>query len=82
MNHTSPTPRTDLRPADEIEAWQRKDPIPRLAGLLEASGFTRAGFEAMDAEVMSTLEAAVAFSKASPFPPLSAALEDVYADPA
>ena len=60
----------DIRPAEEIERWRQRDPIPRLAALIEAGhpeGARRIAAIQTDAEE----EVAEAFSaaQAAPFPP-------------
>lgn len=47
----------------EMEAWERKDQVGRLAGLLPAADRTR-----IEAEIEAEIEAAVAFAEQSPFP--------------
>ena len=80
--HTERPTQQDDRPADEVAAWLGRDPIERLAGSLRAQQgqLDDAEWEAMDAEILRTVEAAVAFAEASPVPAPEAALDDVYAD--
>jgi pyruvate dehydrogenase E1 component alpha subunit len=80
--HTERPTQQDDRPADEVAAWLGRDPIERLAGSLRAQQgqLDDAEWEAMDAEILRTIEAAVAFAEASPVPAPEAALDDVYAD--
>lgn len=74
----------DIRPQAEIDAWMAKDkdPIDRLiADLSERQGqLDDAELEAMQAEVLASIKASVAFAEASPFPALESALEDVFAE--
>jgi pyruvate dehydrogenase E1 component alpha subunit len=72
----------DQRPPEEIEAWMAKDPIARLADHLKSQQgqFSDEEWAAMDKEILDSIEAAVAYAKASPFPRPEAALEDLYAD--
>jgi acetoin:2,6-dichlorophenolindophenol oxidoreductase subunit alpha len=68
------------RPETEIEEWKGRDPLARLAGSLVAAG---AGDElgVIDARVRDQVEAAFQFAEASPFPELSSAYTDVFAEP-
>jgi pyruvate dehydrogenase E1 component alpha subunit len=67
------------RPADEIEAWKARDPIPRLEQLLLQDGtLTSEALQALQAQVADELESAIAFADASPVPDPTDALEDVY----
>ena len=78
--HTERRGQPDPRDPAEIEAWKAKDPIALLARRLEAQGgLGAAGFEALDREIMGTIEAAVAFAEASPFPRPDQATEDMFA---
>ena len=81
-SHTERVGQRDVRPPDEIDAWLQKDPIARLvAHLKQQQGqLSEDEWQTMDAEILRSIEAAVEFSKASPFPALEAALEDVFAD--
>lgn len=47
----------------EMEAWERKDQVVRLAGLLPAADRSR-----IEAEIDAEIEAAVTFAEQSPFP--------------
>ncbi|HVH77698.1 MAG TPA: thiamine pyrophosphate-dependent dehydrogenase E1 component subunit alpha [Stellaceae bacterium] len=78
--HTERRGQPDPRDPAEIEMWKGKDPIALLARRLEAQGdLGAAGFEALDREIMSAIEAAVAFAEASPFPRPDQATEDMFA---
>ncbi len=81
-SHTERVGQRDVRPPDEIDAWLQKDPVARLvAHLKQQQGqLSEDEWQTMDAEILRSIEAAVEFSKASPFPALEAALEDVFAD--
>ena len=70
----------ETRPAEEIAAWKKKDPIARLLGQLKAQGaMSDADWQAMNKEVLATIGGAIAFADASPFPTPEQALEDMYA---
>ena len=80
--HTERAAQADARPPEEIEAWQKKDPIDRLVRHLQQQQgqLSEDEWRAMDAQVVQTIEDAVAFAAASPYPALEAALEDVFAN--
>ena len=78
--HTERIETEDRRPRAEVEKWMRKDPIERLAAqLMQRQALTQAQRHKMEADVVQTIESAVEFAVASPFPEPQAALEDVYA---
>jgi acetoin:2,6-dichlorophenolindophenol oxidoreductase subunit alpha len=78
--HTERIGQPDFRTEEEIEIWKKKDPIARLLGQLKAQGaMTDADWQAMDEEVLASIEAAVVYAAASPFPKPEHALEDMYA---
>src|SRR5215469_3872259 len=78
--HTERKGQPDLREAGEIEAWKRKDPIALLERQLRDQGeLGDAGLQTMDREIMTAIEAAVAFAEASPFPLPEQATDDVFA---
>ncbi len=81
-SHTERVEQRDVRPPEEIEAWMQKDPVARLVEHLkqQQGQLGDEEFGAMDAEILQEIEAAVEFSKASPFPAPEAALDDVFAD--
>jgi len=78
--HTQRPGAADYRPTEEIEAWQKKDPIARLiAHLKQQQGqLSDEEWAEMDAAILRAIEAAVAFAVESPFPEPDAALEDLY----
>ncbi len=79
--HTERRGQPDPRDQEEIEAWKRKDPIARLERQLRNQGdLGDAQLETMERDVMDTLEAAVAFADASPFPAPAQATDDVFSD--
>ncbi len=79
--HTERPTQPDIRPRAEIEEWLERDPIERLATHLKGQQgqLTDEEWEAMDAEILARVEAAVEFAKASPFPDPLKATEDVFA---
>lgn len=71
----------DLRPQDEVAAWKKKDPIDRLRNNMQQQGeLSEEDFKKLDNEVVQSVEEAVAFAEASPFPEPETALEDVFAN--
>lgn len=77
--HTEIKGAPDGRPSEEIAAWKEKDPIAQLAARLkEQRLLTDDEWKKMDDGILQEIGQAVQFAKASPFPPLTAALEDVF----
>lgn len=73
---------TDYRDAAEKEAWLQRDPIALFRTYLVAAGIaSEAEMDAMEQEVLDEVEAAVAFTDASPFPDPSVAFADLYTEP-
>jgi TPP-dependent pyruvate/acetoin dehydrogenase alpha subunit len=69
-----------VRDPGEIEAWKGKDPITRLERQLRDQGYLEdTGLATMERDIMTALEAAVAFAEASPFPLPEQATDDVFA---
>lgn len=69
------------RDQTEVDAWFRTDPIPAFRDrLLDDARFGETAVRAIEAEVDETLQRAVEFALASELPPVSLALEDVYAE--
>lgn len=64
------------RTRDEVKDWQQRDPIRRYAARL---GLTEAALEARRALAGERINAAVAFSEASPEPAVEKIFEGVYA---
>ncbi len=71
---------TDYRPADEREAWLKKDPIQLFREHLQGIGIAPAELDALEAEVLAEVDDAVAFTDASPYPEPSVAFDDLYTD--
>ncbi len=80
--HTERVGQPDQRPPGELEEWMAKDPIARLVDHLKSQQgqFSDAEWEAMDAEILASIESSVTFAKGSAFPAPEAALDDLYAD--
>jgi acetoin:2,6-dichlorophenolindophenol oxidoreductase subunit alpha len=78
--HTERAGQVDPRDKAEREAWLTKDPITLLERRLRDQGeLDDAGLRAMENEIARALEAAVAFSEASPHPTAAEATDDVFA---
>ena len=70
----------DYRSSDEVESWQKKDPISCYREWLLANDFTsQEDIEAMDESVEREVEEAVQFAEESPAPPPEALYRNVYA---
>jgi pyruvate dehydrogenase E1 component alpha subunit len=69
------------KPEGELEQWQAHDPIERMgAALMDNNLIDAEGITELRTEVLSQLDAAVEFTRSSPFPAPEAALMDVFAD--
>ncbi len=61
--------RTDIRPPAEVAAWQRRDPIKRLARRLRTTaGVSQARLDAIERSVRAEVDEAFAFARQSAFP--------------
>src|SRR5262245_10756047 len=79
-NHTEIKGIPDGRPPDEIAAGKERDPIAHfVTRLQEKRLLTDEDWKTMDEAIVREIDEAVTFAKESPFPPLEAALEDVFA---
>jgi pyruvate dehydrogenase E1 component alpha subunit len=68
------------RTQDEIEAWMKKDPIPRFGQrLIGESRTDTATLAAIDSEVEERIAAAVEFAKQAPYPEATEVYNHVYA---
>jgi pyruvate dehydrogenase E1 component alpha subunit len=75
----SKSDRNLYRTKEEIESWQKRDPIDLFAAELEALGLaTPAEIDAIRAQVETEIAAGVAFAEASPAPLAKELLRDVY----
>jgi TPP-dependent pyruvate/acetoin dehydrogenase alpha subunit len=64
----------------EVAEYRAKDPIARFRGHLEGEGLASpAELDAIDAELSTELEEAIAFAKASPEPDPATAMDYIYA---
>jgi pyruvate dehydrogenase E1 component alpha subunit len=78
--HTERRGQPDGRDPAEIESWKGRDPIALIERRLREQGeLDDAALQGMEAGVMATLDAAVTFAEASPFPLPEQATDDVFA---
>jgi pyruvate dehydrogenase E1 component subunit alpha len=67
------------RTREQVEQWRARDPIALFkTRLLEAGLLDEQRYEAIDAEAMETVDEAVRFADASPFPAPESLYDDVY----
>jgi TPP-dependent pyruvate/acetoin dehydrogenase alpha subunit len=78
--HTERRGQPDSRDRAEVEKWLQKDPIALLERQLRGQGeLDDPRLQAMEGDIMSALQTAVAFAEASPFPQPEQATDDVFA---
>ncbi len=78
MGHSRSDPR-NYRSKEEEDAWQKKDPIPRLADRLKTLDLaTDESLASIDEEIKEAVEESVAFAEASPSPEPTDALKHVF----
>ena len=69
------------RAKKELEAWLKKDPIERFKGLMKSKKLlTMKEMTEIDEAVAREVENSLEFAEASPYPPLEAIEQGVYAD--
>ncbi len=68
------------RPPGELEAWMKKDPIPRYRERLLQFGIKQDVIDRIEAEVKKMVDDATEACKAAPMPPAEIIATDVYAD--
>jgi pyruvate dehydrogenase E1 component alpha subunit/2-oxoisovalerate dehydrogenase E1 component alpha subunit len=79
--HSTSDDPTRYRSQEEVEAWQRKDPLARLEGHLRRRGLLDEGkVEAMKGELTAEIEAAILEVERAPAPARATVFEDVYAE--
>lgn len=71
---------TDYRNQDERSAWLEKDPILLFRTRLAERGVPESELDALEADVVAEVDAAVAFTDASPYPEAGVAFDDLYTD--
>ncbi len=69
----------EYRTQEEVEEWRRRDPIASFSTRLVDEGvFPQEQLEAWDQEANETVDQAVRFADASPFPELDSLYDDIY----
>lgn len=68
------------RPAEEVEAWMRRDPVFAFRRHLEERGYSEEMLTEIDVSVQAAVEAAAKEAEASPPPQLSLVEANVFAD--
>ena len=69
----------EYRSKEEVEQWRERDPIDTFRGrLIEEDVLSDDDAEKLDQEAQETVDAAVEFADASPFPELDTLYEDLY----
>lgn len=63
-----------------LAAWAKRDPIERYTQVLRRDGLLESR-DMLDQQAAATVNAAVAFADASPYPPPEEALEHIYVNP-
>jgi 2-oxoisovalerate dehydrogenase E1 component alpha subunit len=79
--HSSSDDASHYRSSEEVEAWWKRDPLPRFRGLLESQGLwddTQEG--ALRKDIEKTLAQALSEAEASGSIPTEWLFDDVYAD--
>jgi TPP-dependent pyruvate/acetoin dehydrogenase alpha subunit len=67
----------------EVEEWKKRDPIPRLSGWMRSANLLHDGEgEAIEREVSTEIDAAVAFSEAAAWEDVRDLARHVYAEAA
>jgi pyruvate dehydrogenase E1 component alpha subunit len=80
-NHTTSDDASKYRPAEEVEAWEKKDPIDRFRIYLKTKGLWNESFEKQvqkDAE--EQVEKEVRDAEATPSPPIEDLFSHTYSD--
>ncbi len=69
----------EYRTKEEVEEWRKRDPIASFSKRLVEEGVLKdKDVEALDKEAIETVDKAVKFADASPFPDLDSLYDDVY----
>jgi pyruvate dehydrogenase E1 component alpha subunit len=77
--HSVADPGLAYRTSEEIAEHLRNDPLTRTRALLSEAGVSDEEFDALDSEVDERVAAAIAWSVASPAPPVSELARGMYA---
>jgi len=68
------------RPADEVQEWLGRDPLPRYRAVLASRGIDAAVLDSIDAKARADVDRATEEAKAGPEPRLELAETNVWAD--
>ncbi|MGB7861467.1 MAG: thiamine pyrophosphate-dependent dehydrogenase E1 component subunit alpha [Acidimicrobiia bacterium] len=68
------------RPTEEVEAWNRRDPIPMYHDRLLSIGTPEAQLSSIERQVAESIDAATEFAKAGAEPGPATLMTEVYAD--
>ena len=69
----------EYRTKEEVEEWRTRDPILTFGARLREDGIASDDdIEEMDKEALATVDQAVEFAEASPFPELASLYDDIY----
>ena len=80
--HTTADDPSAYRSAAEVEAWERRDPVPRLESFLVETGRLDAeAIDAIEVDVAEEVGAAIEAAEGEARPQPSAVFEDVYGEP-
>ena len=67
------------RSREEVAAWRERDPLPVFGGQLKEAGIVSdEQLAEIDAQAMATVDKAVEFAEASPFPEPESLYDDIY----
>jgi pyruvate dehydrogenase E1 component alpha subunit len=67
------------RSREEVAAWRQRDPLPVFGSQLQEAGIVSdEQLTEIDAQAMATVDAAVEFAEASPFPEPESLYDDIY----
>lgn len=81
LEHSGPNDDTNLkyRTVEELESWKARDPVKIYRERLIAESVIDAAFaETAHREIKAEIDEAVAFAKASPYPPVSELTEHIF----
>jgi pyruvate dehydrogenase E1 component alpha subunit/2-oxoisovalerate dehydrogenase E1 component alpha subunit len=79
--HSTSDDPTRYRDPNEVEVWKKRDPLDRMVKALQSRKlWSAAGDEALRAELLEEINAAIKEAEALPNPPMSTLFEDVYAE--
>jgi pyruvate dehydrogenase E1 component alpha subunit len=69
----------EYRSKEEVQEWQKRDPILTFGGRLRDEGIvSNDDLEQMDKEALAIVDEAVEFAEQSPFPELASLYDDIY----